>query len=42
MGGAGKLGRHKLTRNEKGKPLLVDEEGREEKSVSFNISHQVK
>lgn len=41
MGGPGALGRHTLIRDGKGKPLLVDEMGHEDKAVSFNISHQV-
>lgn len=42
MGGVGKLRGCSLTRNERGKPLLLDVVGNEDKSVSFNISHQVR
>lgn len=41
VGGAEKLGRYRLTRNERGKPLLVDEMSCEDKAMSFNVSHQV-
>lgn len=41
MGGASHLKQFRLDRNERGKPMLLDEQGREENTVHFNISHQV-
>ena len=42
MGGLDKLRGCKLTRNERGKPLIMNEMGLEDKAVGFNISHQVR
>ena len=40
-GRVGHLKHYRLDRNERGKPVLLDEQGCEENTVQFNISHQV-
>ena len=41
IGGASNLRGYKLVRSERGKPVLLDATGHEDKTLSFNISHQV-